>query len=226
MAAHDEKISQNRRRLFKALSTAPVVATLSPGSALATQSAFQCLSSEVVAQNFHETGTMCSVGDPDCFVYETKVHWRGGEATVNPSVPGNTALWPTGIADLNQPGIVIVESETAPGSFFVRVDDTTSVPLVAPLLDVNVSLDSSSGTSLLVNFTDPNTTITTTYLEFPNRDGVALTLFERVGSPPTAVNRVGVLPDQHPGGNIQGLAATCLTSVDPGNASSFTLAKG
>ena len=35
MAAHDEKISQNRRRLFKALSAAPVVATLSPGEALA-----------------------------------------------------------------------------------------------------------------------------------------------------------------------------------------------
>ena len=33
MAAHDEKISQNRRKLFKALSAAPVVATLAPGQA-------------------------------------------------------------------------------------------------------------------------------------------------------------------------------------------------
>ena len=42
MAAHDDKISTNRRRLFKALSAAPVVMTLRPGSAAAT-SAYQCL---------------------------------------------------------------------------------------------------------------------------------------------------------------------------------------
>ncbi len=35
MAAHDDKISDNRRRLFKALSAAPVVMTLRPGEALA-----------------------------------------------------------------------------------------------------------------------------------------------------------------------------------------------
>lgn len=43
MAAHDDKISTNRRNLFKALSTAPVVMTLRPGSAFASESAFQCL---------------------------------------------------------------------------------------------------------------------------------------------------------------------------------------
>lgn len=42
MAAHDDKISTNRRKLFKALSAAPVVATLQPGSALANASAFYC----------------------------------------------------------------------------------------------------------------------------------------------------------------------------------------
>jgi hypothetical protein len=42
MSAREENVSQNRRRLFKALSSAPVVATLSPGSALATHSAYQC----------------------------------------------------------------------------------------------------------------------------------------------------------------------------------------
>jgi hypothetical protein len=43
MAAHDdEKVSDNRRRLFKALSAAPVVMTLRPGEALANNSAFQC----------------------------------------------------------------------------------------------------------------------------------------------------------------------------------------
>jgi hypothetical protein len=42
MAAHDDKISNNRRRLFKALSAAPIVATLRPGEALANNSAYQC----------------------------------------------------------------------------------------------------------------------------------------------------------------------------------------
>jgi len=42
MAAHDEKISTNRRRLFKALSSVPVVMTLRPGSALANSSLYQC----------------------------------------------------------------------------------------------------------------------------------------------------------------------------------------
>lgn len=43
MAAQDNKISGNRRRLFKALSAAPVVMTLRPGSALANASAYQCV---------------------------------------------------------------------------------------------------------------------------------------------------------------------------------------
>ena len=42
MTVHDDKISDKRRRLFKALSAAPVVATLQPGSAFANASAFQC----------------------------------------------------------------------------------------------------------------------------------------------------------------------------------------
>lgn len=43
MAAQDDKISENRRRLFKALSAVPVVMTLRPGEAMANMSAFQCL---------------------------------------------------------------------------------------------------------------------------------------------------------------------------------------
>jgi len=42
MAAHEEKISSKRRKLFKALSAAPVVMTLRPGDAVANNSAFQC----------------------------------------------------------------------------------------------------------------------------------------------------------------------------------------
>jgi hypothetical protein len=42
MATQDNQISDKRRRLFKALSAAPVVATLSPGEALANASSVQC----------------------------------------------------------------------------------------------------------------------------------------------------------------------------------------
>jgi len=42
MTDHDDQISNNRRRLFKALSAAPVVMTLRPGEVLANNSAFQC----------------------------------------------------------------------------------------------------------------------------------------------------------------------------------------
>jgi hypothetical protein len=42
MSSKDDQISSNRRRLFKALSAAPVVATLRPGEALANTSAYQC----------------------------------------------------------------------------------------------------------------------------------------------------------------------------------------
>jgi hypothetical protein len=42
MASKDDQISDKRRRLFKALSAAPIVATLRPGEALASHSAYQC----------------------------------------------------------------------------------------------------------------------------------------------------------------------------------------
>lgn len=69
MAAHDDKISTNRRRLFKALSAAPVVATLSPGEALANSSAYQCLYNELNARGFHRQETPeCASGD-ECYGY-------------------------------------------------------------------------------------------------------------------------------------------------------------
>jgi hypothetical protein len=42
MSSKDDQISSNRRRLFKALSAAPVVAAMNPGHALANASAYQC----------------------------------------------------------------------------------------------------------------------------------------------------------------------------------------
>lgn len=77
MAAHDDKISNNRRRLFKALSAVPVVATLRPGEALANSSAFQCVA-KVRAENFSPLPT--SSGGVQSF---------GPFASADPTDPSN-----------------------------------------------------------------------------------------------------------------------------------------
>jgi hypothetical protein len=56
MSSKDDQISSNRRRLFKALSAAPVVATLRPGEALANTSAFQCIA------NLNKDGVTFNLG--------------------------------------------------------------------------------------------------------------------------------------------------------------------
>lgn len=78
MAAHDEKISNNRRRLFKALSAAPVVATLRPGAAMAGTSSYQCLieppvpATPVYLQPLPPT---CVGGDSGCVAYVERPYW-------------------------------------------------------------------------------------------------------------------------------------------------------
>ena len=104
MAAHDEKISSNRRRLFKALSATPVVLTLRPGSALANSSIVQCLAdgfaSDTGTQDFIPSGAACSQGD-DCFAYAPLTYWE-----VPDEPPISTA---DGAGDLR--GKIIVETD-------------------------------------------------------------------------------------------------------------------
>ena len=74
MAAQEEKISGKRRKLFKALSAAPAVVTLSPGSALATDSAFQCalkIADSTSDPNLTQPGPVVTEG----FVNTTLIHW-------------------------------------------------------------------------------------------------------------------------------------------------------
>jgi hypothetical protein len=52
MTSLDNQVSEKRRRLFKALSAAPVVATLRPGEALANSSSFQCV--QIVRERFFD----------------------------------------------------------------------------------------------------------------------------------------------------------------------------
>jgi hypothetical protein len=81
MASQDDQISDKRRRLFKALSAAPVVATLRPGEALANASLRQCISKNMgeAQSNFHLAGDRgdheCSVTDVNgCHVFDTRNH--------------------------------------------------------------------------------------------------------------------------------------------------------
>jgi hypothetical protein len=117
MSAPDDKISSNRRRLFKALSTAPVVMTLKPGAALANASSMQCLLKESgeVTQKFHlkETAQCISTGSTEgagCFAYLKQRYWDvsantqlpafNGKIIVDTDVVGTTPnLWVMNKAD-------------------------------------------------------------------------------------------------------------------------------
>jgi hypothetical protein len=79
MASQDDQISDKRRRLFKALSAAPVVATLRPGEALANTSAFQCLVTPPPP-----SATPVRLIDPDavpacqhnCIAFDQRFYWK------------------------------------------------------------------------------------------------------------------------------------------------------
>lgn len=106
----DHQISEQRRRLFKALSAVPVVATLRPGEALANGSAFQCAAKEMALP-------------------ETK-YYKVAESTLNcgslgAKVPGNGChaflereVWDPGIVDG-------VGNEFWIGKFVVRTEVAT-----------------------------------------------------------------------------------------------------
>lgn len=246
MAAHDEKISQNRRRLFKALSTAPVVATLSPGSALATGSVLQCLSDTAEPENFRTAVDLCAAGDPDCYAYRSVQYWDGGDVTViTPST--TSAPWPPGVSSLAQPGVIIVQSSTSPGTFYTRVDNISSDVIV---LGTDVRLEvlaDASGDRLVIiqDVVSGGNTTSTELVSFQTKTGAGLILVQPVdkngsptsvgsaSNPPTSVvDTQLLLPDAHqaPGlpGDLKGLAATCLTSVNQNGSvvQNFVLSKG
>ena len=123
MAAHDEKISANRRRLFKALSATPVVLTLRPGSALANSSIVQCLAdgfaSDAGTDDFIPTGGTCSQND-DCFAYEELNYWQ---------VPDQDPIsQAAGSDDLR--GAVIVETDPEAGVFMTTEGTVVSSRVV------------------------------------------------------------------------------------------------
>jgi hypothetical protein len=125
MSANDEKISANRRRLFKALSAAPVVLTLRPGSALANTSIVQCLedgfAAEIGSEDFLPTGSLCRQGDTNnCFAYKQLYYWEVPE-----QAPTATAFCGD---DLR--GAVIVEVDPVAGLFMTTEGEVVSSRVV------------------------------------------------------------------------------------------------
>ena len=96
MAAHDENISQNRRRLFKALSAAPVVATLRPGAALAGSSSYQCLidpptpSRSIYLEPLPAT---CGPEEGGCVAYVERPYWEAPPRGTDPVVNACRDAW-------------------------------------------------------------------------------------------------------------------------------------
>ena len=125
MSVNDEKISANRRRLFKALSAAPMVFTLRPGSALANSSMFQCLADGFAADtgtnDFLPDGSICGQKDSDnCFAYKQLTYWQ-----VPDEPPISQAV---GSGDLR--GAVIVEIDPIAGVFMTTEGEVVSSRVV------------------------------------------------------------------------------------------------
>lgn len=211
MAAHDEKISQNRRRLFKALSTAPVIMTLRPGEAFATASAVQCLDKDTDLLAYPNKDLECA--DGDCFAtipaprYSVIIDRQAGPACTSNPLNGNFLVKsPDGkYIRVGGPGIndfsEYVEEEL--GSDRIRIiQNPSEVPLV-----------------YCTDYFGPDTEPGYLTVKAPiiQTNGVD-TGWDIINA------RAAV--DLPPITDARGLTATCVVSVLPGEEDAFTFLRG
>ncbi len=131
MAAHDDNISNKRRRLFKALSAAPVVATLQPGSAFANASAFQCTKNIRDNLTLHPGPVQPGSSQAGPFLYQYLTHWVfTSYSRVKKSNGSYVSLRGTGISS----------SQLSAGVTIVQVDPTNSGAHLLKLLPDGHSL--------------------------------------------------------------------------------------
>lgn len=230
MAANEKQISQNRRRLFKALSAAPVVATLTPGSALANQSAFQCLSKIIPPVNFHPTDPGCNTGET-CYVYQPVEYWDTSSGT--PPAGGGKPFnqWPPAVQALANQAIY----QTSTGDFFIL--DVTDGSLGGTSIDATLLDVDASNVMRLVGPPDQNGNMEVFLENIGTTSGRGLVLVQPLDAngaptsasstsmPPTQISIDGAVPEVQPVGDLQGITASCLTSIMPG-ASGFSVARG
>lgn len=199
MAAHDDKISTNRRRLFKALSSVPVVMTLRPGSALANSSAYQCVT-EIAARpdpvNLFHPNTMpgaCSDSDL-CYAYQERKYWD--------------------VSGCGYPGIPKIVVETRSG-VYVTGDGESALP----------SFDAGGGLS---GFSARGGTYTCSS-PISSQQGLFLVAGTPSpdANSPTSYQYTGVFPESRLSSAGQmGITGTCLASVPNTVVGAYTIAKG
>lgn len=211
MAAEDNEISPKRRRLFKALSTAPVVMTLQSGSAMATASAFNCLDNKQI-KPIETLVPQMVAGDP-AYVYEKHPGYRytGGSC---PSVPFGTEGW-----------IVSIDGE------FYQFETATNVTnLVAVSTSGGNRLDLKKETIKPGEFevcatTEPMQEVLLLVVYEPlktGEDGFTKTPVAGGSGMADDVEEVGVVPLADPNSGFnQGITGSCLMSITgqplPGN---------
>jgi len=197
MAAHDDKISDNRRRLFKALSAAPVVMTLRPGSALANTSAYQCLATDTTTDFIPEPSATTCTGEEGCFAYQLLTYWE---------VPTSSSC------SLGGQTIVEVSSRfyTLSG-----LDVTTSVWKDGVNLDIVIGGGCNASAYQDI---PPKQGYFLVLVEPVDAGGASVS-----GTSGEAVNIVpaGVYPKTQHAGNFQGITQTCLLSINPGATADF-----
>ena len=191
MAAHDDKISDNRRKLFKALSAAPVVMTLRPGAALATASAYQCLANKDADVFIAAPANECT-DEIDCFAYELLTYWnvQCGSDEIIIVVEVNSAFY-----RLDIPGVQ-VSTVSKDG------DNKLSGNLGACYF---VELSSNDGYFLVL-------------VEPVNADGTGVL---GDSGEAVDINPVGVYPATLPAPTYQGITHTCLCSIHPDATGTF-----
>lgn len=205
MAAHNEKVSNNRRRLFKALSSVPVVMTLRPGSALANQSAYQCLDHGANISNWHQSNwphinDPCKEGEV-CYAYERRYYWdtsTGKPVMVNGKPAACPALHKV-IVQTNGGFLDFTGNDASP---FVTFNPTDTTLLI---------LQDGNGQACIE--------------DIPRQEG----LFAVVGHPidnGTDFVIDGTMPEARIESGYQGITGTCLTSIAGAVPPNYTLSRG
>ncbi len=208
MAAHDDKIASNRRRLFKALAATPVVMTLRPGAALANASAYQCLAKDTVVDSIApaDTASLCGP-DEDCFAYLLLDYWAVPDTA--PETPDATCI------DLRAAVVV----ETRPGVFVTTTNDVVTARVVKNG-DGTLNVMSAASAGVVC------------YSNVPKSQGYFLVLGETIDDPTTGapvgydLTNTLPFPERAHTADFQGITQTCLLSIDPNATTPFIFVKG
>lgn len=227
MAVQDNNISTKRRRLFKALSTAPVVATLNPGSALAAASSMQCAAKIRAGETLVPGPVDPTSVAADPFLYQELMYWVldvADRIPLDPADPGGPKVGMGGIDGLpaELPITVVSMNPTDPaagpfyeldGSLFSDRFDA-STPARFEVTGSTMSLYNQAGAGRL---TLENTAGTMSGF------AIVVTTGEDNAVPDRFIASSAVYPQAQldvlngaSAGDPQGITASCLGSFNPG----------